>query len=71
MQFLLSRGADKTVTNTKDEVAGQLTDRLDIHTLLGGEKRRFVVVVVVVNLPHFGKRPLAPLSLVDDIFNGN
>lgn len=36
VQFLLSRGADKTVTNTKDEVAGQLTDRLDIHTLLGG-----------------------------------
>ncbi|XP_072028827.1 ankyrin repeat domain-containing protein 40-like [Amphiura filiformis] len=36
VQFLLAKGADKSVTTDKGEHAGQLTDRLDIHTLLGG-----------------------------------
>ena len=36
VRFLLENGADLTLTNGKGETAAQLTDKEDIHSILGG-----------------------------------
>ncbi|XP_033630895.1 ankyrin repeat domain-containing protein 40-like [Asterias rubens] len=60
VRFLLENGADLTLTNGKGETAAQLTDKEDIHSILGGKPEVLANASPLPITPNYIQNPPFP-----------